>query len=155
MLKPRSLQSEYSLIWSLDPALQLPDDDEEKANALRVARETGKWQDLIRQGESPTLFQVRPVPGSSISWWLGEVQRENLTTLESCELALRLALRGVTNFGDAKVTTLVHEGHVMATRDIIDALYRIGENGDAGRAVVMELGGIVIQHGLDGIGPLS
>ena len=153
MLTPRSLQSEYTLIYSGDPALQIPADAAAAELAFRVARETGKWDALIKSGEQPTLFHVRPIPGTSWTWFLGEFNRRSLVQLEAAELALRLALRGVANLGEHKVKLAERDGHEIAAREAFDLLYSLGD-GELGRGVVSELGSIVIQHAHEGIGPL-
>ena len=155
MLKPRSLQHEYSLIYSEDCALKLPTGETERETALRVARQTGKWSELTLQGETPTVFQVLPMTGTQFSYLGSEQVRKGLLQMEVYELAIRLVLRSIANFGDHKVTHSIVEGHQIAGRATIDALYAIGETPAMGRAVIAELGEIIISHASDGISPLA
>lgn len=145
MIKPPSLQSESSLIYSGDPALNLPEDPDERARVLQVARETNKWADLLIAGETPTTFNVRPLTGSQFDWWCGEVRRRSLSDAEAAALALRFALHSVTGFGS--FGTLKREridGHSFATVEIIDALYASTDG--HGRSIVLELGGVIVER---------
>lgn len=150
MFKPKSLVSEYTLIYSGDPALDLPTDEAQRDAVLKSARETGKYP--IKSGEHATVFRVRPIPGTSYSWFTAEVRRKDLSGLEMFELAFRLALKSIDNFGDVKVKRIKVDGHELATREVLDALYTLG---DVGRSIVAELGAIVTEHAADGISPLA
>ncbi len=153
MIKPPSVQNEYTLIYSGDPALNLPTDETERETVLRVAHETGRW-DALLGSESPTLFHVRPLPGTVFDWLLGERIRGNLTDVETWTLALRLALRRVDNFGKHEVKTARNDdGHVLADVAIIDALY--AEAGGLGRDIVAELGTAVIERATTALRPKS
>lgn len=174
MLKLASLQHEYSLVFSEDPALDLPvvpevakdatEEDQkrvetvakERESKLRVARETGRWSEICRPGMEPTLFQVAPIAGSALTWLQGESRRRGLSNEEGIELALRLALRGVLNLGKFEVRTDFEGGHKLATKETLDALYAIGHDaGDAslGRRIVVELGVLVLNRAMAGISP--
>lgn len=153
MIKAPSLVAEHTLIFSGDPALNLPEDPAEAASALEQARETNQWQALIREGESPTLFHVRPLYGTLWDWLAGEVNRRQLSQAEQWPFALRLALRRVENFGSYKVSHTKIDGHSMATTEIIDAIYT--EGGGAGRQIVEELGSLVIIKATQGLRPKS
>jgi hypothetical protein len=144
MIKPPSLHAEYTLIYSGDPALSLPEDLEERARVLAEARETGKWDALIHGEEQPTLFTVRPLKGSEFDWWAGEVSRRKLVESEAAALALRLSLRKVDNFGSHRVEFVQVEGHSLARTGIIDAIY--SEAGGEGRGIVLELATAVIER---------
>lgn len=156
MLRPPSLQHEYTLIFSGDPALVLPEDPEERANALRVARETGKWDALIQAGQQPTMFHVRPLPQSTFRWLIGEATRRNLQGFEMTILALRLALRRIDNFGthSGKVQLEKNDEQQLAKIDVIDALFNVDpDDVDVGRRVVDELGTEILRRAGDGISP--
>lgn len=144
MIKPPSLLAEYTLIYSGDPALTLPADPEERDRKLAECRETGQWHSLITGSELPTLFTVRPLTGSQLDWWAGEVSRQRLVQTEAAALALRLALRKVDNFGSHKVSLTRFEGQHLATTEIIDAIY--SEGGGEGRSIVVELANLVIER---------
>jgi len=149
MIKPPSIQNEYTLIYSGDPALNLPDEPVEHAHALKVARETGAWP--ISLGHAATEFHVRPLTGSHIEWLQGEYTRRELTDLELAALSLRLALTKVINFGDVVVRHETHnDGHRLATRDVVNALYAVPEHGTR---IVMELGSHLFVRGSDSPSP--
>lgn len=144
MIKPPSLVSDYSFIYSGDPALVLPEDAEQRKHALDVARETGNWQPLLGPGDPPTVFTLRPLSGSVYDWWLGEVARRRLVTAEAQALIVRLALIKVDNFGTHKVERVKLEGESIAKIGIIDAIY--AEAGGAGRAVIAELSDEIVDR---------
>jgi hypothetical protein len=141
VIKPPSAIKEYTLIYSGDDALALPDDPSERANALRVARETGDWSRLITPGMQPTLFHMRPVSGTLYDWLAGEWRRRRLVDSEAYALAVRLALRRIENFGDHKVI-VENEAPNLATVAIIDALYDVR----GGRELMTELGALVLER---------
>lgn len=174
MLKAPSLQHRYTLVFSEDPALDLPvvpelahdatqeqrDEAEklekEREHKLKVARETGRWDDLCRPGMEPTLFTFEPITGTTLTWLQGEARRRNLGNEEGIELAFRLSLRDVTNLGKFKVDDVVEDGRRLATAATIDALYALGrEAGDAtlGRRLIIELGVVVYARAVAGLSP--
>jgi hypothetical protein len=144
VIKPPSLVSDYSFIYSGDPALLLPEDPEQRKHALEVARETGNWLSLLGPGDPPTVFTLRPLSGSVYDWWLGEVTRQRLVNAEAASLIVRLALVKVDNFGAHKVERVKVDGIWLAKVDIIDAIY--SEAGGAGRAVIDELASEIIDR---------
>ena len=156
MFAPPSLQHEYTLVFSGDPALMLPDDEKERAAKLRAARETGRWAELCKPGEQPTLFTIRPIEGPLLTWLHGYSSRARLSNDEGMELALRVALKGVENLGAFEITHSKIEGRVVVSEDTMAALYAIGrELGDPmlGRRVVIELGTLVLDRAMEGIPP--
>jgi hypothetical protein len=142
VIKPPSLVHEYDLIYSGDPALALPEDLEARKRAFDTAVETGDWRPLLGGTSEPTVFTLRPLTGSQYDWWYGETQRRQLSNPESAALILRLALRGVKNFGAFKVEPVNVDGQQLAKTDIVDAIYSVPD----GRLIVMELAGIVIER---------
>jgi hypothetical protein len=155
MIRPPSQQFEYTLVFSGDPALNLPTDAAARDKALEVARETGQWSPILHSGEMPTTFTVRPISGALLDWLISEGRRRDLSTAELNVLSLRVALTKVDGFGDNRVTTesAGHEGEFrIATVNIIDALYAID---GIGRAVVQELGDIVWRRACGGLRPKS
>lgn len=153
MLKPPSQIKTYSVIFSGDPALVLPADPKDQLRALELARETGQWASLIKEGEVATVFELRPLPGTAFDWWAGEVRRKRLSNPETNTLLVRLALRKVEHFGAHKVELETCDGQQLATEAIIDALY--AESGDLGRAVVGELGDLIYKRAERTLGPKS
>jgi hypothetical protein len=153
---PLSVQNSYPLISAEDPALDLPSDVDAKETALRVARETGKWEALLRPDQKPTTFWMRNLPGTDRSWILGYQVRQRLVEIELCELAVRLALESIENFGVfGPIKRVSLEGRTLASTDVLDAIYRVSEDKSVGQRIVLELGGIVIKRLTEGIGPKS
>lgn len=155
MIKPPSQQFEYTLIFSGDPALNLPEDKEERAKALEVARETGQWATVLHVGQVPTTFRVRPITGPLLDWMSGEIQRRKLLNHEAAPFALRLALVGIEGFGEHKVESEragVDGEFKIATLKIIEALYSVD---GVGRDVVQELGSLVMARAYGALGPKS
>lgn len=147
-----SLQRDYALVYSGDPALALPDDAEARTTALRVARETGQWQSLIVTGAEPTLFYVRPLAGQALTWLQGEWQRERLSEAEVYELVFRTCLARVTNLGDFKPRSVRRGELLILAPESLAELYAIG-GGDVGRALVIELGSLLLQRATESISP--
>lgn len=147
MIKLPSLQTGYTLVWSGDPALDLPtapddaSDDERKAVAiererlLRIARQTGNWP--IRPGEQPTVFHFRNLSRSDLTWLTGETsystehtvngQSRPLSVHESNDLMLRLALEKVENLGTLQVKhARIGSQKRVATPEVINAIHDAG-----------------------------
>jgi len=153
---PLSLQATYALISALDPSLNLPSDDAEKDNAIRIARETGKWDSLVKVGEQPTTFWMRQLKGTDRTWLIGHQSRNRLTDLELCEIAFRLAIDKIDNFGSFHtVKRSKVEGRDLATNEVLDAIYAVNADPSIGQTIVAELGGVVIQRLMEGVAPKS
>ena len=160
MLAAPSLQNEYTLCFSGDPALDLPalpaEDDPGHAAAvaareikLKNARETGSWP--IKPGETPTIFRFKPVGGSAVRWWSGQSQRESLSALEDIELMFRLALVGVDGLPGVTMQHDKRGKFPLVTIATMDQIYASG----AGPAAVVELGAYIAERSLGGVPPLS
>lgn len=176
MLALPSLQKEYVLCFSQDPAFDfppIPAIDRETASAdeiaaadaalkerdhkLRLARESGNWDAITKQGQRPTRFKFRQVHGSHLTWWHGQNNRENLTMAESFELMFRLALIDVENLGSFQVK---HDDGKprLVSLSCLNRLYALGSdtgNAQLGRELVMELGAHVAKRAVEGCPPLS
>jgi hypothetical protein len=151
VIKPPSLQNVYSLVSSSDPSLKLPADEKEREEAIQRARETGRWDDLILEGEIPTRFEVRPLTGSALEWWRGELARKQLSHSEAAALILRLALVDVSGLGEHKVRHSLVDGHKLATTEIVDAIYAAA--GGEGAGIVLELGVAIAQRASESPSP--
>jgi hypothetical protein len=149
-LKPKA---ETTLIYSRDPALNLPEDPDARAKALEVARDTGKWSELLGPGAQPTYFHIRIPTGATWNYLAGEIMRQRMLDSEAAAFALRVALIKVDNFGDHKVDRVVDQvhGETMAGKAIINAIYT--EAGEYGRDIVEELGTYVLERGKNPISP--
>lgn len=169
MIKLPSLRDDYSVIFSGDPALDLPavptlaDDasDEQKADAkkiadererlLKVARETGQWDSLIKPGEKPTVFQMRHLSGSARDYLDGEVARKQLAPGEFASLVFRLAIKRIDNLGDIAVKHERMSGFSIASIDVIDRIRAFPGIGDS---IVAEVGGVVAMRTYQPLDPL-
>lgn len=156
MIKAPSLQNEYSLIYSGDPALSLPESEEDRALALKVARETGDWSKLLTGTELPTVFHCGQIKRTERDWILGEVQHSStlgrpLSAVEMDALVLRVALRKIDGFGSHKVERLKHgaSGVWICKPDIIDAIHA-----EAGHDVIPELAGAIWERATAPLRPL-
>jgi hypothetical protein len=158
MIKPPSLQSSYTYVWSRDPALQLPEDPAEAERVLALARQTGNWAPIVAEGQSPTMFQLRPLERTDISWINGEAQlssehKRPLGSLEVDDLTVRLALKSIDNFGANKVTfARVGSMAYVAKPDIINAIH--AACGEAGPELFRELAQHIVQRAMGVLPPL-
>ena len=171
-----SLQRPYTLCSSLDPALDLPEVPDltgdakpedvatrdallkERRHALKVAQDTGDWNAIVKSGEKPTMFHMRPIHGATLTWLLGEVNRKTLTDDEGYELAFRLAVKEIENFNGKKLEFVRDDGHVMADPKSLAPLYDIGRDAgqpQLGRVIVLEIGMLAYTRAVQGVSPLS
>lgn len=150
MLTAPSLHRAFALVYSGDPALDLPADTKERERVLASARETGHWPTFA--GQEPTLFTCRSLHGAPLTWLLGEARRKQLSQDELCELAFRLALTEVVNLGNVQVQREVRGEQLQLTADTLAAIYAIGD-GTVGIQVVLELGAAVLRRAMEGIAP--
>lgn len=167
-----SLVAEYPLVFSGDPALELPAIPEltpestpevikqaqERDTQLRVARETGDWPRITRSGEQPTVFWCRQIHGMALTWLQGEAVRGELGNAEGTELAFRLALVRVENLGGLKVKTERFDDQVLVSETTLNTIYDIGRDAnlpELGRAIVLELGGLALLRAMQGVPPKS
>lgn len=141
---PPSLQSEYGLVYSGDPALDLPADEAERENALRVARETGDWSKLVKPGEQPTVFNVQ-LSGRAFT----RVQ-DCKGNLQICEAAFRYGVRGVRNAGELKVKQVRIDGLTALSDETLDQIYEMG-----GAACIYEIGTLIYQRTAELLSPRS
>lgn len=153
MIKPASLVNDFTLIWSADPALDLPADPVERARMLKVARETGDWP--LREGQQPTAFQFHDLTREEIGWWRGECESSTihgrpLSDVESSDLLLRLAIRGIDNFGKVKIERKqAAKGIQLAKPDFIEALHA------AAPTALGEFADVLIERMKEHLRPLS
>ncbi len=176
MIKSSATLGNYTLVFSGDPSLDLPtftpcgscsstpcadcapkadEVSKERERMLTLARETGNWEPIVKEGEVPTVFHFRPLTGTAYQWWAGQTSRNQLIGVESASLALRLGITDVKNFGKHEVKRFRNDdGQELANTKIIDAIY--AEAGaTVGVDIVVELGTIVVDRARAGISPLS
>lgn len=78
---------------------------EEHTRKVEVARETSDWTPLlIENGEKPTKFILRPLPGDIFRIIVDMVDAGDVGGAEANLLLLRAALRGVKGLGQMEVT---------------------------------------------------
>lgn len=169
MLAPPSLQNEYTLCYSGDPALDLPAipaidratataeaiaeankaiaDREQK---LKVARERGSWDAITKPGQKPTVFRFRQVGGTAVRWWFGESERQRLSGLEDVELMFRLALVGIDGIAGVDLKSDRNGKFPLVSIATMDAIYARAD----GPAAVTELGTLVAERAIGGVPPL-
>ena len=107
MIKPPSLVREYTWIWSQDPALDAPPKDaSKKARAdwdrrLKLARETGVYDGLMKPGEQPTTFSLKLIANETWLTLVGLVRSGAISDVEWPMWAGRMALHAIGNTGMA------------------------------------------------------
>ena len=150
MIKPPSIQSEYTLIYSGDPSLNLPEVEAERDHALSQARQSGDWRALIREGEQPTLFQFGQITRTQRDWIIGEMQRRELSPPELDALIVRVALRRIDGLGSHKVVRARHQaaGFHLADEDTLNLLDSISA------AIIPELSGAAWERATNPLRPL-
>lgn len=134
MIKPPSLTRETTWIYSGDPALDAPPENAPKkaaqawADRLKVARQTGQWDGLLKAGQKPTLFTVRIIPGTPWRALMDSYHSGKRGPAELSALVARLALVGVMHLQDAdgndvdvKFTDVAGLGSI-ADQKVVDVL---------------------------------
>lgn len=161
MFKLPSLQDAFTLVFSGDPALELPAGDEERENALRVARQTGRWEKWVKPGQVPTVFHVRSLAGVAMSYAMSErswsaTRQRALSHAELAELVLALSLTKVDNLPGFELGKTTEHGFSRVDRATIDSLLNIDPANPAlGRTLVLELAGEILERSRQGVPPLS
>lgn len=169
MIKAPSLQSTYTLIWSGDPALDLPEIPEagkaeekeavqkERQRILRNARLTGNWP--LKGSEPPTVFHFRNLSRSDLAWLTGEMEHSSehgrpLSQLEANDLMIRLALERVDNLNGLQVKhAKLGSQKRVALPDVLNAIHSAG--GELGAVILAELGTLVLERASNQLDPLS
>lgn len=133
MIKPPSLQNEYSFICASDPACNWPDDPDERERAIEHARNTGQYP--LKEGAEPVVYKLRQIKGSTFDWFMGHIRREQLGELEANAMMMRLGLVEVDGLGKTSVGKAeTIKGHPIAPELIVDVLYE-----KVGRDAVVEI----------------
>lgn len=117
-----SNQQTYDLFWSGDPAF-VQGDSKEHERKLEVARDTGDWSPLLIQGQTPTKFVTRQIPGDLRRRLVDWYEAHKLGARELDALLVRLAVTDVVGFGDFRLKFTAHDdwGRI-ATTDLPNAL---------------------------------
>ena len=145
MIRPPSNQSHYDEFWSGDPAFVQPANQE----AVRRARETGDWRELLIDGQVPTKFVLQPLKGHQHRWIADQAASRAIGPAQAHQLAFRCALVDVVNFGDVKVKKTNHAAlGQIATTDIPDVLDSITTE------IVSEIGDLIFARA-QGLSPKS
>lgn len=144
--RPPSNQRTYDAFWSKDPAfIQGAGPDHERK--IEIARETGDWSSLLIEGQTPTKFVLRQIPGEIKRRILDRFAAEKIGGYELDSLLLRLAVADVVNLGDFKLKlTVDDEWGTLATHDLPNLL------DECAPGCVAEIGLLVYQRmmGLSG-----
>jgi hypothetical protein len=98
---PPSLQHRHTVVWSRDPALGRPKDDDAAAlkaweAAFADARDRGRYEALIGDSE-PTRFEVKPLAGSVARRMLDELAARRLGEQEFASLTFRICICSIAN----------------------------------------------------------
>lgn len=159
MIKPLSVQHEFSLIWSRDPAVNLPEPEpdatdekrleviKEAARLFNLARDTGDYRSIVREGQTPTTFSFKDPSRGEWGWIYGEQQHSSvygrpLSEPEFTDLIFRVAVRGVVNFGEHKVTRKRNaHGVWLADESIIEAIFD-----NCGPGPIVEFVGFILSR---------
>jgi len=105
VIKAPSLIREYTWIWSKDPALDAPPKSASKKvrdeweRRLKVAREMGAYDGVMRAGEKPTTFGLQVMPNDSWLALVGLVESGAISRVEWPMWAARMALHSMANTG--------------------------------------------------------
>lgn len=105
MIKPPSLVREYTWIWSKDPALDAPPAGSSKktltewTRRLKNARDTGRYDGVMKAGEKATTFQLRLIPNDIWLTLVGLVKSGTISDVEWPVWAARLALNSIADTG--------------------------------------------------------
>jgi len=156
MIKGPSNQKTYAEYYSGDPAFrQLV----ENANAAETkqyvadierARDTGDWSHLLIEGQIPTTFHVRPMPGEAWRELVSRIEARE-TAVKLSALAFRACIQKIDNGGmDGPIKPELHpQLGQIATVAITNQLDAI----DPG--IVSEIGLLMITRGTQGLPPKS
>lgn len=175
-LKPPSLQRDYTLVSWFDDALDLPvipdlpdtapaediaarnEIEKERHRLYDAACNTGDWQAIFKPGSQPTVFTFRQFPGAARQWLRGEIVRKNMIDPEIWTLAFRIALRGISNFGDWRPEPYdVEDGHSLVSNEKLERLYAVGNDYGKpmlGQQIIEQLGRVVFIRSIEGVRPL-
>ena len=116
--RPPSNQNTYDEFWSGDQAFN--HDDERK---FGIARETGDWSSLLIEGQTPTKFVLRQIPGDVKRRILDQFSASKIGGYELDSLLLRLAVVDVVNLGDFRLKFTVSEDWgKLSTHDLPNLL---------------------------------
>lgn len=120
--RPPSNQQHYDLFWSGDSAL-VQGEGPEHERKLELAHETGDWSSLLIQGQAPTKFVMRQIPGDIKRRLLDRFAAEKIGGYELDSLLLRLAIVDVVGLGDFKLKfTMDDDWGRISTHDLPNLL---------------------------------
>lgn len=123
MLRIPSTVFPTGIVWSQDPALIDHDaNDEEWKRKLAIARETGDYAPVTKQGERLAFFHVKPIR-PSIMRKLSHMLNDD-TPMVFWSTVFRLAIDSIENVEGLPKIERVNDSHLgsIATEAIVDAL---------------------------------
>lgn len=145
MINLPSLQNRFTWIWSRDPALNRPpaeSDAETRQNwaeRFDIARDTGKWSELVKDGEQLTLFTVKPLSGTLLRRLTDEHSAKRVGDQTVWQIVARLCLIGIDN-PPIKIERELGPYGDWAKEDVIETLEQISP------AIVSELGSYIFAR---------
>ena len=117
--RPSNRQT-YDLFWSGDPAF-IQGKGEDHDRKVERAQETGDWSPLLIQGQTPTKFVARQLPGDIKRKLFDRWDATGSRELDS--LIVRLAIVDVVGFGDFQLAFAKHDAWGrMASLELPNAL---------------------------------
>lgn len=113
---------------------------------LKVARETGKWDELLVGDKQPTKFLLRPMPVEAMGAIAG-MRLRNEPSEEILLLAFRICVIGVENFGKHPIEFVSHKRYGrLATTSFLDKTLK-GEGGSLiAWRIIAELGSYALTR---------
>lgn len=155
MIRPPSLVRLHEDVWSGDPALNRPAADasdadvEAFARRLKLARESGIWTDVIREGQQPTRFTFKPLRGAVYRKVKDLLDLKTVGDEELKALVFRATIVDIANFDDFKISKTTVDGFgELASIDVTDALDTLTPR------IVNELGTAAYMRAMRGVPPL-
>lgn len=143
MIKTPSIQHEFDVAWSQDPAFDQSTPD--YAQRFESARDLGDYKPIQLGDEPPTLFTVRRMPSELLRSTLDKQQAGDVGSSEACAIAFRACVSRVSNWPDLGFK-LVAKQVAAETMDKLDAI---------APGIVGEIGGFIWLRSLKGIDPKS
>lgn len=143
MIKTPSIQHEFDVAWSEDPAFDqsLPDYQQR----FEAARDLGDYKPIQLGEEPPTLFTVKRMPSELFRSTLDKQQAQIIGSAEACATAFRSCVVRVTGWPDLgfKLTAKQVAPEVMDKLDTVSP------------RIVGEIGAFIWLRALKGLDPKS
>lgn len=124
MIRLPSIVHPTAIAWSRDSAFNL--EDPEFEHKFKVARETGDYGPVIKDGQRPTFFHCRIIPGTILRKLLPVLQ-ESSNSLDHSTIVFRLAIQSIEGIEGLEKVEFEQdeEWGRIAKASIVDALDRV------------------------------